>query len=125
MGSSDIYSVVEDLPEIGDSLIVGFETRDGEYHMPLFVVVNKGVKFDAALKGKINRTIRNALSPRHVPDNIFAVSEVPHTLNGKKLEVPVKKILAGFPVEKAVNRDSMANPESISFFIDLAGEFAP
>jgi acetoacetyl-CoA synthetase len=60
-----------------------------------------------------------------VPDTILAISEVPHTLNGKKLEVPVKKILAGFPIEKAVNRDSMANPETISYFADLAREFAP
>ena len=125
MGSSEIYSVVEDLPEINDSLIVGFETRDGEYHMPLFVVLNKDATLDDALKDKINKNIRSALSPRHVPDTILAISEVPHTLNGKKLEVPVKKILAGFPVEKAVNRDSMANPETISYFADLAREFAP
>jgi acetoacetyl-CoA synthetase len=124
MGSSDIYSVVEDLPEIADSLIVGFEGPDGEYHMPLFVVLNKGVTLDDALKAKINKTIRSALSPRHVPDSIFAISEVPHTLNGKKLEVPVKKILAGFQADKAVNVDSMANPETISYFVDLAREFA-
>ena len=125
MGSSEIYSVVEDLPEIADSLIVGFETGDGEYHMPLFVVLNEGATLDDALKGKINKSIRSALSPRHVPDSIFVISEVPHTLNGKKLEVPVKKILAGSPPEKAVNRDSMANPGSISFFLDLAKEFVP
>ncbi|MBL7204975.1 MAG: acetoacetate--CoA ligase [Desulfobacteraceae bacterium] len=125
MGSSEIYSVVEDLPEIRDSLIVGFETADGEYHMPLFVVLNEGAALDDALKGKINKSIRSALSPRHVPDTIFAISEVPHTLNGKKLEVPVKKILAGFPADKAVNRDSMANPETISYFVDLAREFGP
>ncbi len=65
---------------------------------------------DDALKNKINKSIRSALSPRHVPDSIHAIGEVPHTLNGKKLEVPVKKILAGFPVERAVNVDSMANP---------------
>jgi len=124
MGSSEIYSVVEDLPEIRDSLIVGFEGRDGQYHMPLFVVLNEGVELTDALKKKINISIRNALSPRHIPDNIFAISEVPHTLNGKKLEVPVKKILAGFPPEKAVNRDSMANPETITYFVDLAREFA-
>ena len=107
-----------------DSLIVGFEGRDGQYHMPLFVVLNEGVELTDALKKKINISIRNALSPRHIPDNIFAISEVPHTLNGKKLEVPVKKILAGFPPEKAVNRDSMANPETITYFVDLAREFA-
>ena len=125
MGSSEIYSVVEDLPEIADSLIVGFETTDGEYHMPLFVVLKERATLDDELKRKINKSIRSALSPRHVPDRIFAISEVPTTLNGKKLEVPVKKILAGFQAEKAVNVDSMANPETISYFVDLAREFAP
>ena len=125
MGSSEIYRVVEDLPEIGDSLVVGFETPDGEYHMPLFVVLNEGSKLDDELKARINRSIRSALSPRHVPDTILAIDQVPHTLNGKKLEVPVKKILAGFPPEKAVNRDSMENPESINYFVELAREFAP
>ena len=124
MGSSEIYSVVEDLPEIADSLIVGFEGADGQYHMPLFVVLKEKATLDEALKGKINKSIRTALSPRHVPDSIHAVAEVPHTLNGKKLEVPVKKILAGFPVEKAVNVDSMANPAAIDYFVNLAREFA-
>ena len=124
MGSSDIYSVVEDLPEIADSLIVGFEDADGQYHMPLFVVLKGEALLDDALKNRINKSIRSALSPRHVPDSIHAIAEVPHTLNGKKLEVPVKKILAGFPVEKAVNVDSMENPDSIAYFVDMAREFA-
>jgi acetoacetyl-CoA synthetase len=124
MGSSDIYSVVEDLPEIADSLIVGFEGADGQYHMPLFVVLKGDESLDDGLKNKINMSIRSALSPRHVPDSIHAIAEVPHTLNGKKLEVPVKKILAGFPVEKAVNVDSMSNPESITYFVGMAREFA-
>ena len=119
MGSSEIYSVVEDLPEIADSLIVGFEGPDGEYHMPLFVVLNKGAELDDTLKGKINKNIRSALSPRHVPDSIYAISEVPHTLNGKKLEVPIKKVLSGIAVEKAVNVDSMSNPQSIEYFVEL------
>jgi len=119
MGSSEIYSVVEDLPEIADSLIVGFEDAEGGYHMPLFVVPAQGVELDDALKGKINQSIRTALSPRHVPDSIHAIPEVPRTLNGKKLEVPVKRILAGYPPEKAVNVDSMANPESIVYFTNL------
>lgn len=119
MGSSEIYSVVEDLPEIADSLIVGFEDRVGGYHMPLFVVLTKGVELDDALEGKINKAIRTALSPRHVPDSIHAIPAVPRTLNGKKLEVPVKKILSGFSAEKVVNVDSMANPESIAYFVDF------
>lgn len=123
MGSSDIYSVVEELPEISDSLIVGFEGRDGQYHMPLFVVTAEGIELDDALRQKINKSIRSALSPRHVPDVIYAIKEVPHTLNGKKLEVPVKKILAGFQAEKAVNVDSMANPDSINYFKELSKTF--
>jgi acetoacetyl-CoA synthetase len=123
MGSSEIYSAVEELPEILDSLIVGFESTDGEYHMPLFVVVREGVEFDENLKMKINHKIRNSLSPRHVPDEIYTVVEIPKTLNDKKLEVPVKRILMGVPSEKAVNVDSMRNPDSIQFFVDLAKKF--
>jgi len=119
MGSSEIYSAVEELPEIADSLIVGFE-QSGAYWMPLFVVLREGVAFDEALKEKIRKKIRTSLSPRHVPDEILAAPSVPRTLNGKKLEVPVKKILMGIPLEKAVNVDSMSNPESVDYFLNLA-----
>ncbi|UCH22738.1 MAG: acetoacetate--CoA ligase [Deltaproteobacteria bacterium] len=120
MGSSEIYATVEDLPEIVDSLVIGLELSEGQYLMPLFVVLEKGVELDDALKTKINNKIRSTLSPRHVPDVIYAIPEVPRTLNAKKLEVPVKKILSGIPIEKAVNVDSMSNPQSIDFFTDLA-----
>ena len=120
MGSSEIYSVVEDLAEVIDSLVIGFERSGGEYLMPLFVVLQDQVKLDEDLKKKINTKIRNTLSPRHVPDEIYAISDVPRTLNAKKLEVPVKKILTGVPLEEAVNIDSMANPDSIRFFVELA-----
>jgi len=120
MGSSEIYAAVGDLAEIVDSLVIGFETAGGKYMMPLFVVLQEGVELNEALKKKINTKIRGTLSPRHVPDEIYAVADVPRTLNGKKLEVPVKKILTGIPVEKAVNVDSMGNPESIRFFVELA-----
>ncbi|MEJ2587653.1 MAG: acetoacetate--CoA ligase [Deltaproteobacteria bacterium] len=119
MGSSEIYSVLEDMPEIADSLIVGFEGSDGNYHMPLFVVLNEGVALNDALKSNIKQKIRAALSPRHVPDDILAIDEVPHTLNGKKLEVPVKKVLMGMPVKTSVNLDSMSNPKSMDYFIEL------
>jgi acetoacetyl-CoA synthetase len=88
--------------------------------MPLFVVLKEGVALDSVLKKKINTKIRSTLSPRHVPDEIYAISDVPRTLNAKKLEVPVKKILTGVPVVQAVNIDSMANPDSIAFFVELA-----
>ena len=90
----------------------------------LFVVLEQGVELNDALKSKINKKIRNSLSPRHVPDMIYAVPEVPKTLNEKKLEVPVKKILSGTPVENAVNIDSMSNPNAIDFFVKLAAEIA-
>jgi len=118
MGSSEIYTAVEELPEVADSLIVGFESGE-KYFMPLFVVLEQGIALDDELKTRINRKIRSSLSPRHVPDDIFAVPEIPRTLNAKKLEVPVKKIFMGIPVEKAVNIDSMSNPEAIEPFVRL------
>jgi acetoacetyl-CoA synthetase len=120
MGSSEIYSVVEALPEVLDSLIVGIEQPGGNYYMPLFVVLRDGVELDDALKKKIKDTLRKNLSPHHVPDEILAIKEVPRTLNGKKTEVPVKKLFMGVPVEKAVSRDALANPQAIQFFIDYA-----
>ena len=123
MGSSEIYSAVEDLPEILDSLIIGYEPPGGGYYMPLFVVPAEGISLDDALKQKINQKIRHSLSPRHVPDDIFSVPEIPRTLNNKKLEVPIKKILMGVPLEKAVNIDSMSNPRSFDYFLELSKSF--
>jgi acetoacetyl-CoA synthetase len=120
MGSSEIYAAVEELEEVADSLVIGFETPAGQYAMPLFVVLKEGVKLNDSLKKLINDKIRTALSPRHVPDEIYAIPQVPRTLNAKKLEVPVKKILSGIPVEKAVNIDSMGNPQAIDYFVRLA-----
>jgi acetoacetyl-CoA synthetase len=120
MGSSEIYRVVEGLPEILDSLIVGVEQPGGKYYMPLFVLLRPGVELDDALKARIKDALRKNVSPHHVPDEIIAIAEVPRTLSGKKTEVPVKKLFMGVPVEKAVSRDALANPESIQFFIDYA-----
>lgn len=122
MGSSEIYAAVEELTGVTDSLVIGFETPAGQYVMPLFVVLKEGLRLDESLKKSINDKIRAALSPRHVPDEIYAIPQVPRTLNGKKLEVPVKKILSGIPVEKAVNIDSMGNPEAINYFVRLGHE---
>jgi acetoacetyl-CoA synthetase len=123
MGSSEIYAAVEELEEVADSLVFGFETPAGKYLMPLFVVLQEGIELDDTLIKSINDKIRTALSPRHVPDEIYAIREVPRTLNAKKLEVPAKKILSGIPLEKAVNIDSMGNPEAIDYFVRLAQEF--
>lgn len=120
MGSSEIYRVVEALPEVLDSLVVDLEGLGGTSYMPLFVVLREGLTLDAALTTKIKGAIRSALSPRHVPDAIFAIPDVPRTLSGKKLEVPVKKIMMGMPVEQAANPDSLKNPELLSFFVQLA-----
>ncbi|HMQ31835.1 MAG TPA: acetoacetate--CoA ligase [Chloroflexaceae bacterium] len=120
MGSSEIYRVVEAIPEVLDSLVIDLEGLGGASYMPLFVVLREGVALDEALQRKIKGTIRAALSPRHVPDAILAIPDVPRTLSGKKLEVPVKKILMGAPVERAANPDSLKNPELLPFFVELA-----
>ncbi len=120
MGSSEIYRVVEGQPEVLDSLIVGIEQPGGKYYMPLFVVLREGAHLDDALKAKIKQRLRSNISPHHVPDEIFAVADIPRTLSGKKLEVPVKKLFMGIPVEKAISVDAMSNPESIQFFMQCA-----
>ncbi len=122
MGSSEIYRVVEGFPEILDSLIVGVELPGGKYYMPLFVVMRDGVALDDSLKARIKEQLRRNVSPHHVPDEILQIQDVPRTLSGKKLEVPVKKLFLGMPIEKAVSVDAMANPQSIQYFIDLAHE---
>ncbi len=123
MGSSEIYRVVEDLPEVLDSLIIGMERPGGGYYMPLFVVLRPGVELDDALRGRIRDKIRSNLSPHHVPDDVFVIPEVPRTLSGKKLEVPVKKIFMGTPVEKAISVDAMSNPQVMQYFVEFAGRF--
>ena len=120
MGSSEIYRAVEDLPEVDDSLIIGAELPGGRYYMPLFVVLKEGVVLDDALQAAIRAKIRTAVSPHHVPDEIIAIPEVPRTLNGKKLEVPVKKLFMGIPPERAINVDAMSNPHVMQYFVALA-----
>jgi len=120
MGSSDFYTAIEALPEVESSLIVGFDRPGGAYYMPLFVVLAAGLQLDEALLEKIKQQIRSALSPRHLPDMIYQVDDLPKTLTGKKMEVPIKKVLMGMPAEKAVNRGAMANPEALDFFLELA-----
>jgi acetoacetyl-CoA synthetase len=122
MGTSEIYQAVERQTEIIDSLVVDLEALGQASYMPLFVVLQEGVTLDDALKEKIRARIRHDISPRYVPDEIFAVEQIPRTLSGKKVEVPVRKILMGHPLERAANLDAMRNPESIQFFVDLARE---
>ncbi|HEY0607171.1 MAG TPA: acetoacetate--CoA ligase [Herpetosiphonaceae bacterium] len=120
MGTSEIYRTVEDIPEVMDSLVVDLEGLGGSSYMPLFVVLKPGVELNDDLKTRINSRIRSSLSPRHVPNEIYAIPEIPRTLSGKKLEVPVKKIMLGVPIEKAANPDSMSNPHVLRYFVDLA-----
>ncbi len=120
LGTAEIYRAVEELPEILDSLVVDLEYLGRQSYMPLFVVLRPGITLDTALKDRINQAIRKAVSARFVPNDIFQVAEVPRTLSGKKLEVPVKKILLGQPVEKVSNPGTMANPGSLSWFVDFA-----
>lgn len=122
MGTSEIYQAVESLPEILDSLIVDLELLGRESYMPLFLVLREGVKLDEALKARIKQKLRQDISPRHLPDEIFVIDEIPYTLSGKKMEVPIRRILLGHPVEKAANPGAMRNPESLQFFIDLTGK---
>ncbi|MYX39196.1 MULTISPECIES: acetoacetate--CoA ligase [Streptomycetaceae] len=120
MGSADIYEAVERLPEIRESLVIGVEEPDGGYWMPLFVQLAEGAVLDDALRDKVRRTIREQLSPRHVPDEIIPVPGIPHTLTGKRIEVPVKKLLQGTPMDKAVNPGSVDNVELLRFYEELA-----
>jgi len=122
MGTSEIYSAVEALPEVLDSLVVDLEYLGRDSYMPLFVVLRPGVALDDALRARINAAIRDALSPRFVPDAIVQVAEVPRTLSGKKQELPIKKLLLGQPLDKVVNRDAMANPGCLDWYVAFAAQ---
>ncbi|MEH6939051.1 acetoacetate--CoA ligase [Bacillus sp. JJ664] len=120
MGTSEIYKIVEEIPGILDCLVIDLEFSGKDSFMPLFVVLHPSLKFTDELKHSINKQIKQKLSPRFVPDSIYIIDEVPKTLSGKKLEVPIRKILLGMPIEKSINIDSMANPKSLQFFVELA-----
>ena len=120
MGTSELYSAIEALPEVLDSLVVDLEYLGRESYMPLFVVLKIGVALDDAMKARVVNAVRTALSPRFVPDDIFQVAEIPRTLSGKKQELPIKKLLLGQPLEKVVNRDAMANPACLDWYVAFA-----
>jgi acetoacetyl-CoA synthetase len=120
MGTAEIYRAVQAVPEVLDALVVDIPRQGTEGWMPLFVVLREGVELDEGLTKEIKRRIREQCSPRHVPDEIHAIAEVPRTLSGKLLEVPVKRILIGEAPEHAVARDSLANPAALDYFIELA-----
>jgi acetoacetyl-CoA synthetase len=120
MGTSELYSAVEALPEVMDSMVVDLEYLGKDSYMPLFVVLRPGTAFDDALRKRINDAIKTALSPRFIPNEIFQVAEIPRTLSGKKQELPIKKLMLGHPLEKVVNKDAMANPGCLDWYVALA-----
>ncbi len=121
MGTSEIYRAVLALDEVVDALVVDVPRPGTDGWMPLFVVLRDGASLDDSLVDSIRRRIRSDVSPRHVPDEVVAIPEVPRTLSGKVLEVPVKRILTGTPPDEAASRESLANPAALDFFVDLGG----
>jgi acetoacetyl-CoA synthetase len=120
MGTAELYRAVEALPEVLDSLVVDLEYLGRESWMPLFVVLREGCTLDERMVAHIKAAVRAALSPRHVPNDVFQVSAIPRTLSGKKMELPVKKLLMGAKPESVLKRDAMANADSVDWFIALA-----
>jgi acetoacetyl-CoA synthetase len=124
MGTAELYRAVEALPEVLDSLVVDLEYLGRESYMPLFVVLREGLPLDEALTQRLKAGIRSALSPRHVPNEIWQVPAIPRTLSGKKMELPVKKLLQGADPAKVMNRDAMANASAVDWFVDFAARRA-
>jgi acetoacetyl-CoA synthetase len=124
MGTAELYRAVEAMPEVLDSLVVDLEYLGRESWMPLFVVLREGHVLDDALTQRIKAAVRVALSPRHVPNDVFQVAAIPRTLSGKKMELPVKKLLMGADPASVLKRDAMANADSVDGFIALARERA-
>lgn len=120
IGTAEIYRAIDYIPEIEDSLIIDIPSPSRDSITPLFVVLKEGFELTDEQRARINQQIREHCSPRHVPTAIYAAPDLPKTLNGKKLEVPIKKILMGQPVEHVVNKGSLSNPKSIDFFIKFA-----
>ncbi|MCM6776405.1 acetoacetate--CoA ligase [Nocardia sp. CDC159] len=116
MGSADIHQAVEQLPEIAEALVVGVEQPDGGYWMPMFVVLADGVELDAQLRDRIAEAIRAQVSPRHVPDEIIAAPGIPHTRTGKRLEVPIKRLLQGADPATVVARGAVDDPELLDWY---------
>jgi acetoacetyl-CoA synthetase len=120
IGTAEIYAVLAAIPEVDDAVIVNLDLPAGRFFMPLFVRLADGLVLDDAIESAIRGRLRKEYTPRHVPDKIIQVPQIPMTLTGKKLEVPVRKILLGVPAEQAANRNAMANPAALDAFIDYA-----
>jgi len=120
MGTSEIYQAVQALPEVLDSLVIDLELLGRESFMPLFVVLRPEMTLDEPLRDRIRRQLRDRVSPRHVPDEIVQVTAVPYTLSGKKMEIPIRKIILGHDPGEAINPGAMRNPETVGFFREYA-----
>ena len=120
IGTAEVYRTLALLPEVQDALIVNLDLADGGFFMPLFVKLAPGVTLDAALEARIRDTLRREYTPRHAPDKIYQVPGIPYTLTGKKMEVPVRRILMGVPADKAANRSGVSDPAALDFFIAYA-----
>jgi acetoacetyl-CoA synthetase len=120
MGTSEIYRAAGSVEEVVDALVVDIPHETEELWMVLFVVLREGVELDGELKRRIAKRIREDCSPRHVPNEVMQIAEVPRTLSGKALEVPVKRILMGTPVAEAASVESLANPRALDYFVELA-----
>ncbi|WP_370321646.1 acetoacetate--CoA ligase [Oricola sp.] len=120
IGSAEIYRTIETFPEIADSLIICIEEQGGTFYMPMFVQMAEGQALTDDLKKEIARRLRTERSPRHVPDVIVEAPEIPTTLTGKKMEVPVRKLLLGLPMEEVASKDAMKNPGALDWFADFA-----
>jgi acetoacetyl-CoA synthetase len=120
MGSAEIYAAVESVPAVADSLVIGIELPEGAYYMPLFVVPGAGRQVDDALRAEITQAIRNGLSPRHVPDDIIQAPAIPRTLTGKKLEVPVKRLLQGRTLAEVVDLETVDDAAAMRWFASFA-----
>ena len=119
IGTSEIYRAVDKVKEVKDSLIVCLEREHGEFYMPLFVQMQEGIALSAAIQKKIIQIIREDYSPRHIPDQIIAVPEIPYTISGKKTETPVKKVLMGKDIRETLNGGSLRNPQAMHFFVEF------
>jgi acetoacetyl-CoA synthetase len=123
MGTAELYRAVEALPEVVDSLVVDLEMLGRESYMPLFVVLHEGLALDDALTRRLKDVIKTALSARHVPNEILQVRSIPRTLSGKKMELPVKKLLLGAAPGDVFKLDAMANADSVAWFSDFARRY--
>jgi len=124
IGTAEIYRCMETIDEVDDALIVNLDLPGGTFFMPLFVKLASGTALDTTIEEKIRNTLRGSYSPRHVPEKIYQVEDIPYTLTGKKMEVPVRKILLGIPANKAANRNVMSNPASLDYFVEFVKEQA-